>query len=86
MTMFNPLGMMCIYVCTHVPTAHSNVHIYIYIYICTQYKQAPTMLSCIAKQDCRVNPCLLSSNNSRPQLFTYITTRKRQEGVVVVWE
>ena len=32
------------------------------MYICTQYKQAPTTPSCKAKQDCGVNPCLLSSN------------------------
>ena len=35
-------------------TAHHDV--------LTQYEQVPTALSYIAKQDCGVNPCLLSSN------------------------
>ena len=30
LTMFNPLGVMCIYVCTCMPTAHCNAHIYMH--------------------------------------------------------
>ena len=71
----NPLGTMCTYTSTCVPTAHRDVHIYMHA-----VKQVPTELSYIAKQDCRVNPCLLSSNKSRPHLSTHITTWKRQEG------
>ena len=39
-----------------------------------------------AKQDSGVNPCLLSSNKFRPCPSTYITTRKRQEEVVLMCE
>ena len=56
------------------------------IYICPQYKQVPTAPSCQAKQDCGVNPYLLSSNKSRPHLSIYITTRKWQEGAVLMCE
>ena len=56
------------------------------IYICTQYEQVPTAPSCQAKQDCGVNPYLLSSNKSRPHLSTYITTQKWQEGAVLMCE
>ena len=63
-----------------VPTAHRNEH------ICTQFKQAPTAPSCKAKQDCGVNPCLLSSNEFRSHLSTYIATWKRQEGAVLMHE
>ena len=56
------------------------------IYICTQYTQVPSAPSCQAKQDCGVNPYLLSSNKSRPHLTTYITTRKWQEGAVLMCE
>ena len=78
----NPLGAMCIYICMRAPTAHRDEH----IYICTQYKQVPTALSCQAKQDCGVNPYLMSSNKSRPHLSTYITARKGQEGAVLMCE
>ena len=33
--LLNPLGAMCIRICTRAPTAPHDVH----IYICTQYKQ-----------------------------------------------
>ena len=39
-----------------------------------------------AKQEVRVNPCLLSSNKSRPHLFIYVDLIKRQEGAVLVCE
>ena len=42
---------------------------------------APTALSYIAKHDCGVNPCLLSS---RSHLSTYITTRKDRKGWLIV--
>ena len=77
---FNPLGTMCIYIYANARPPLTAM----YIYICTQYKQVPTAPSCQAKQDCGVNPYLLSSNKSRPHLFTYITTRKRQEGAVLM--
>ena len=74
-----PLTAMCIYIyiCTRAPY-HSPRCAYIYI-----STQVPTTPSCQTKQDCGVNPYLLSSNKSRPHLSTYITTRKRQEGAVL---
>ena len=78
---FNPLGAMAyIYARARLPLTAMS------IYICTQYKQVPTALSCQAKQDCGVNPYLMSSNKSRPHLSTYITTRKGQEGAVLMCE
>ena len=50
------------------------------IYICTQYKQVPTAPSCQAKQDCGLNPYLLSSKKSRPYLFIYITSGNGRKG------
>ena len=37
-----------------------------------------------AKQEVRVNPCLLSSNKSRPHLSTYIDLIKGRKGAVLV--
>ena len=82
---------MRIYICTCVATAHRDAHIYIcsrvatahldaHIYICMQYKQAPTAPSYTAKQDCGVNPCLLSSNNSRSHLSTYYSEETGRGG------
>ena len=78
---FNPLCVMCIYICTHAPTAYRDEHIYMHT-----IKQVPTAPSCQAKQDCRVNSYLLSSNESRPNLSTYITMWKRQEGAALMCE
>ena len=39
-----------------------------------------------AKRDCGVNPCLWSSNWSRPHLSTYIVISEGQEGVVLLCE
>ena len=58
--------------------AHRDEHIY-------TYKIQPSTPSCEAKQDCGINPYLLSSNKSRPHLSTYIPTRKRQEGEVLMF-
>ena len=39
-----------------------------------------------AKRDCGVNPCLWSSNWSRPHLSTYIVINEGQEGAVLLCE
>ena len=72
---------MLIYICMRVPTAHRDAHIYMHTVQTSTYRaelHSQTRL--------RVNPCLLSSNNSRPHLSTYIITRKRPEGAVLVRE
>ena len=76
----NPLGVMCIYI--YMRTCLPLTAMWIYIFM--QYKQAPTALSYIAKQNCGINSCLLSSN--KPHISTYITTQKRQGGAVLVHE
>ena len=38
------------------------------------------------ERDCGVNPCLWSSNRSRPHLSTYIVISEGQEGVVLLCE
>ena len=78
----NPLGAISIYIYAHVCLLLTAIS----IYICTQYKEAPTEQSFKARNECGVNPCLLSSNKFRPHLSTYITTRKRQEGAVLMCE
>ena len=37
-----------------------------------------------AKHEVRVNPCLLSSNKSRPHLSTYVDLIKGRKGAVLV--
>ena len=79
--MINPLGAMRIYICMCVPTAHRDAHIYMHAVQTSTYR---TELH--SQTRLRVNPCLLSSNNSRPHLSTYIITRKRPGGAVLVRE
>ena len=71
-----------IYICTHVPTTHRDARVCMHAVQTSAYHA----LSYTVKQDCGVNPCLFSSNNSRPHLSTYITTRRRPEGAVLVRE
>ena len=72
---------MRIHICMHVPTAYRNAHIYMHAVQTSTYR---TELH--SQTRLRVNPCLMSSNNFRPHLSTYIITRKRPEGAVLVWE
>ena len=74
----NPLGAMCTYIYMHVH-AYRSPHMHT-IQTSAYRTELPTT------QDCGVNPYLLSSNKSRPHLFTYITAWKRQEGAVVMCE
>ena len=53
------------YMCMHVSTANSDKYKHM-----SQYKRTPTMKNCKTKQDCRVNLHLMSSNKSRPHLYT----------------
>ena len=77
----NPLAAMSIYIYTRTPTAHRDEHIYTHTVQTSAYRAELQ-----SQTDRGVNPCLLSSNKFRPHLSTYITTRKRQEGAVLMCE
>ena len=74
-TSINSLHVKCRFICIRELFSLCEVHIYIH-----------GGYSSKAKQDLRVNPCLLSSNKSRPHFSTYIVISEGQEGAVQLHE
>ena len=67
------------FMCPHNASALRDGHIYVLADVIQFYK-----VNSEAKRAFEVRPCLLSSNECRPHLSTYITPRGKQEGVVLV--
>ena len=77
--LINSLHATGTFMCSPNTSALRDGHIYVPADVVQSYEANSK-----AKRAFGVNPCLLSSNKSRPHLFSYITLQGRQEGAVLV--
>ena len=78
---FNSLHAKCRFICIRDKFSLREVHINLHAIL---GKAEPCGSK--AKQGVRVNPCLFSSNKSRPHLSTYVNLIKGRKGAVLVSE